>query len=302
MSDTKRVMLSATILFFLSQGTIKASEYPAPPGHYGQDKILENSTFNTGKGAPYVTIFPAEETATVKTESNTSAPTESLIKPQSEPAQTQNPVMPPFIPAQQNPVAATSGPIAVPMAEQPVYSPAPETAPSRFQETIYPHANDMSRHYELSRSLPFEQWGEQLPETKKQPQYDYPATYPMMEPAYREPMNQTFQGSPDLAKEMFNPQANRGTGYKLPKRNKQSFFNPGNFPVDRMDQFWGGRNSGFMPPVNNQLKTFDQFPVPQNLYGPSAMNQPGQTGNRQYFRQIPKEEIIYPPHYPGNRQ
>lgn len=305
MPDIKRITLSISSLFLLTPNIILASEYPAPPGHYGQDKILQNSTFNTGKGAPYVSILPVEESLTDetgKTGKNISTPTEPPTEPPTagpptelsagpEPKspQTANPVMPP--PARTPMTAPAAEPIALPMAEQPVYAPAPETAPSRFQQQqIYPDADDLSHHYKMSRQLPFEQWGEQLPETQ-QPQHSSPAG-----------MEQTFRGSPDLANKMFNPQATRVPAYEPPGRENKNFFNPGSFPVDMMDQFWGGRNSGFMPPVNNQLKTFNQFPVPQNIYGPSTLNLPARGGNRQYFRQIPKEEIIYPPHYPGHRQ
>ena len=52
MPDPMRIILSVSTLLFLSPQIAPASEYPAPPGHYGQDKILENSTFNSGKGSP----------------------------------------------------------------------------------------------------------------------------------------------------------------------------------------------------------------------------------------------------------
>ena len=301
MPGLKHVTLSVSTLLFLSQNIALASEYPAPPGHYGQDKILQNSTLNTGKGSPYISILPADQTRPDKkpetiqeeiTDKNIPALPKPVTKQQVMPAQASNPVMQSTVSSLQLPPAAKPEPIALPVTAQPVYSPAPETAPSRFREQIYPDAKDLSHHYKLSRELPFGQWGEQLPETQ-QPHYDYPpaqrGTPSRFEAA---PMNRTFQGSPDLANKMFNPQ----------RRKNNSFINPGSIPVDMMDQYWGGnRSTDFMPPFNNQLKTFDQFPVPQNLYGPSSINQPVQGGNRQYFRQIPKEEIIYPPHYPGNR-
>jgi len=310
MPDPKHFIVSVSTLFLLSLNTILASEYPAPPGHYGQDKILQNSTFNTGKGAPYLNILPADETGDDKTANNANIPTEHAMKPERKAAQPTGRVIPSLTAAPMPAAATAPEPVALPMTAQPVYSPAPETAPSRFQEQTYPDADDLSLHYKISRQLPFDQWGEQLPETHQQPDYDYPPVQPSAISGYPAAAHEGFRGSPDLANQMFNPQANhqanRGQTYKSPKRNSKNFFNPGSFPVDMpvdmMDQFWGGRNSGFMPPANNRLKTFDQFPVPQNIYGPSTMNPPVQTGNRQYFRQIPKEEIIYPPHYPGNRQ
>lgn len=308
MPDLKRVILSVSTLLFLSQNTTLASEYPAPPGHYGQDRILQNSTFNTGKGSPYISIVPAGESRPDKKQETFQANTDnSAIKPGGNPAQTVNYAIQPAVSAQQTPPAADPEPIPVPIAAQPVYSAAPQTAPSRFQEQIYPDADDLSHHYKQSRKLPFGQWGDELPETQPKtlqaPRYGYPGSQQLNTGGYQAaPMEPSFQGSPDLANEMFNPQANQARAHRMPRRNNNSFFNPGSSPVDMMDQFWGGnRNSGFMPPINNQLKTFDQFPVPQNLYGPSPMIQSVHSGNRQYFRQIPKEEIIYPPHYPGNR-
>ena len=37
------------------------SDYPAPPGAYGQEEILKNSRLNFGKGAPYVMINKAKD-------------------------------------------------------------------------------------------------------------------------------------------------------------------------------------------------------------------------------------------------
>jgi len=313
MPDTKHLIISLSTLIFASQNIALAKEYPAPPGHYGQDKILQNSTFNTGKGSPYISILPAGEThadtnqetlqhQADKTDNQPSSAAEPVIKPETKTLQTPSYVLQPLTAEQQTPAAVNPQPTALPIADQPVYSPAPETAPSRFQEQIYPDADDLSHHYKLSRQLPFDQWGEQLPEKQQQLQHDYPAaqnTYNSGYPAGS--VERAFHGSPELANEMFNPQAKQAPAYNRARRNNNNFINPGNLPIDMMDQFYGGRNSGLMPPMNSQLKTFDQFPVPQNLYGPSPMNQSLQSGNRQYFRQIPKEEIIYPPHYPGNR-
>ncbi|NNJ92864.1 MAG: hypothetical protein HKP55_14405 [Gammaproteobacteria bacterium] len=311
MPDIKRVILSVSTLLFLSQNNALASEYPAPPGHYGQDKILENSTFNTGKGSPYISIIPAgkihpdnkqETFQKDKTDKKISTAAEPLNKTETKPVQTPNHVLQPLTRAQQTLPAVNPEAMALPIADQAVYSPAPETAPSRFQDQVYPDANDLSHHYKLSRQLPFGQWGEELPETQKQPQYDYPAAQPANRSAYPAAAeNRTFRGSPELANKMFNSQENQAPAYNQPTRNNSNTFNSGSFPVDMMDQFWGGRNSAFMPPINSQLKTFDQFPVPQNLYGPSPINQSAQSGNRQFFRQIPKEEIIYPPHYRGRK-
>jgi hypothetical protein len=311
MPDTKHVILSLTTLLFLSQNNALASEYPAPPGHYGQDKILENSTFNTGKGSPYISIIPATEIhpdnkqetfQADKTDQKTPSASEPVINPETKPAQQPNYLLQPLTRAQQTPPVMNPEPKTLPIADQPVYSAAPETAPSRFQEQIYPNADDLSHHYKLSRQLPFGQWGEQLPETHNQPQYDFPTSQPTNQSAYPAGTDKrTFRGSPELANKMFNSLENQAPAYNQPTRNNSNPFNSGSFPVDMMDQFWGGRNSGFMPPINNQLKTFDQFPVPQNLYGPSQINRSAQSGNRQYFRQIPKEEIIYPPHYRGRK-
>ena len=345
MPDIKRSIFTLGTLLLINQNLSLASEYPAPPGHYGQDKILQNSTFNTGKGSPYINIVPADKNEpnlkqhfeqtqqvsspekkekTEKTgikEKNSAAPAQvkPQFKPQEKPAQAQNQFWQPTTPLRYSAAESKQQADILPAAadEQPVYSPAPETAPSRFQQQIYPDAEDLSLHYKKSRELSFGQWGEELPETQtpiqpqNQPQnqfqnqqamqYDYPGVAPA---------NQSFRGSPGLAAEMFNPKPYQPPVYKQPRRNNNSFMNPGDFPMaNMMDQFWAGnKGSGLMPPINNQLKTFDQFPVPQNLYGPSPLDQQsantgniGNIGNRQYFRQIPKEEIIYPPHYPGNR-
>jgi hypothetical protein len=131
------------------------------------------------------------------------------------------------------------------------------------------------------------------------PRYDYPRSQNEAYPSAQ--MNQPYQGSPDLAAQMFNQPSHPPSRNIFPSNNN-GFMSPGNFPAKMMDPMWGNNNAGgFMPPINNQLKSFDQFPVPQNFYGTSPMNQPIYSGNTQYFRQIPKEEIIYPSHYPGNR-
>jgi hypothetical protein len=324
MPYTKRPYFSLFILSLLTCNTSTANEYPAPPGHYGQDKILENSMFNTGKGSPYISILPVTNAVTEPTTNTT--PGNQPKKPQAEKItdiakMPDNKVTQPAMAAQQAEPTSKAGQTLT----QPIYSPAPETAPSRFQQAatdsrprqeIYPDAGELSHYYKQSRSLPFDQWGEEIPEPQggqsqqgksnlnmplQVQQYDYPQPRNTANTGYPPAqMNQTYQGSPDLAAQMFNtqPYPAPAPGYKLPPSGNR----PYNNPLNMMEQFWGNNStSGFMAPMNNQLKSFEQFPVPQNVYGPSQMNPPTYGGNTQYFRQIPKEEIIYPPHYPGKR-
>jgi len=287
----------ALISMALSGLTIAADKedagYPAPPGVYGQEKLLNNTHFNLGKGSPYIILENAETQV-----QDTTAQQANIIPEDSSL---------PRAPIKETPVTdqaqslSTEIPIfQTPLMETQSSSEAP--APQQEKNVFYPEAEAMRQQYLQAKSLPFDQWGHETLE------YGDPSV-----PINTSPNWQTYPDRkvdrptqpyiyPGNLTGSLNPNAAKYLPY--PTQREAGFANPGYI----MDQFFNSpANTDWTPPSNSYLAPFEQFPVPQNPYGfsssTSSMHSAGRPAgtNLQYLPKIPEEEIIYPPSYPGKR-
>lgn len=289
------------------------SSYPAPPGYYGQEEILRNAQLNMGKGAPYISIIESQP-------ESASPPDEAPAQPSARPAnQSQDNLL------IRQPLQPPASPTGIQnKAQQQPWSQTQSSATGN-----YPNADELAQQYQQAGQWGFEQWGFEQRENQptqsapgagqqggrfdltlpvQQGYYDYPrpmsntgqrAQYPDQNTGqYSNPYPAAGQvrGSPDLAR--FFEQTPAGW---------QQFTQPGNLHNNAWKAAQHGLVPPASPPVNMHLQRFDQFPVPQTLYGGAmpGYSSPAPTqsmsGNARYFKPIPREEIIYPPHYPGNR-
>ena len=321
---TRFVLLA---LFSVSVSAEPDSDYPAPPGVYGQEEILKNSKLNFGKGAPYVMINNAKDakvTATSPKSHQIPAKPEiqsadqlnhlPLIFTQPEPAQQQTIQLP------QNPETTAPQEKTVPkqqnvMPRNQQFTQAIPPAPHEYNPpgNYYPSARQLDEQFQKARNLPFDQWGQE-PAQKPAKPIDFQAAPDMSQYDYPRP-NRFYQGTgrsnfmssyPPLTSSQSKPAFMRQPYQRAPKNTY-----PGDY--DSYTDSMYGRNwmndaliqESWMDvpltaPSNMDLQHFEQFPVPQDIYGNAPIiSQP--SGSGRYFRKIPEEEIIYPPNYPGFR-
>lgn len=267
--------------------------YPAPPGVYGQEKLLDNAHFNLGKGSPYIILENTDNQL-----QDTTAQ-QADITPQDS--------SPPRAPLKETPVISQGQSLS---SEIPIYQKPPMAAPSspeppapqQEKHVFYPEPEAMRQQYLQAKSLPFDHWGHETLEygdptvpINTSPNWQ---TYPDRQ-ADRQTQHYVYPGN--LAGSL-NPNAANYLPY--PTQKEAGFANPGYI----MNQFFNSpANTDWAASSNPYLAPFEQFPVPQNPYGFSSATSSMQRAarpagtNLQYLPKIPEQEIIYPPSYPGKR-
>jgi len=287
--------------------------YPAPPGHYGAAGLFKEIPVITPDITTTVISPKATNqkvlTETIETKSELpSTEIEMKISTQEDvPAtlampkikQTKTPTKTLFPAAPTEVIEKTEPPRAkeIEKTELIFARDLPKTevpSPTQYQQT-YPNAFELQKSYQQAKKLPFSQWGDI-------PKQTYQSNNPNDYGSNSVPINRTQNRSyPPVMNPPSNympypnmpyPNIPRSLNY-IPGDINSMGFNPGN----TMNQL--RPNSGnFMPPANPYLKQFNQFPVPQNVYGTTPKNI---QNDPRYMKRIPAEEIIYPPSYPGRR-
>lgn len=293
-----RALPSPSILLILPLLSLQAMAeeqdndgYPAPPGVYGQAEILKNAQLNMGSGSPYVVIENNQD----KVEPQTQQPAQN--KPASVSQQYSFKQQAP-----QPPVKHDSEIISQP-ADQYIYQRPAETVNN------YPDAKVIQKQYQEAKQYPFEQWGDMPVQSSGNygPDYGSEAVPIDTNPWKNNSRQYTYPAYNNLNN--INPDPGFSSNRMIMPFNNErrsQFYNPGNM----MDQFMGNwGSSALMPPSSSYLQPIEQFPVPNmpppgNMYGVPGSNQalmpPG--SNVQFRPQIPEEDIIYPPSYPGKRR
>ena len=316
--------------------TGRQNDHPVLPGKYGQKEVLQKSKLNLGKGAPYVMISePQQQTNNqpnqqLNNQSNTQG-FKPLTQPgysplifakpmpiQSPPMQKGPETMRENRPADISENISANIPSSMPSnmratsnfmfnsEQQPEDLPPP---PNEYiaPEHEYPDARQLDEQFQNAKNLPFDQWGQQPAQAPADPinfqaapdpsAYDYPRP------------NRYYQGNQFFQK---NGQSNFMSSYPAlnptyaqrpyakqaydPYLNEAHLNDP--WPNNLSDNLSG---RPFTPPANMDLQHFDQFPVPQDLYGNAPISPQTSSGKGDFFKKIPEEEIIYPPNYPGVR-
>ncbi len=280
------------------QNSFAEEGYPAPPGHYSAPGLFKEIPAETDKEAtPAVASKETDQpvlTETIETE----PPATQDIAPETIATAITKQLQPVAAAAPITPKASIKAEPVQPIATKTVSTPK-AIAPAQSQQT-YPNAFALQQSYQQAKSLPFSQWGD-MPEQGYQSNNsnDYGSSSVPINAtrnrSYPTVMNQpsNYMPYPNM------PYPNipyskmpRSLNYIPGDRNSMGF-NPGN----TMNQY-GPSFGNLMPPTSTYLKQFNQYPVPQTIYGLAA---PTIQRDRRYMQRIPAEEIIYPPSYPGRR-
>ena len=294
---------------------VLAESYPAPPGVYGNEalfKELEQQTQQVEQPQPETQAIiankPASDVPLIFIQPVEAEPAVAAVakaKPKQPPAIDTIPAQPSRLPGEN--------------MKMNDYQP-----PSQPTTAAYiPDASQLNQKMQEAAELEFGQWGQAL--------QNYPA----------QQQNQAYYYGPELFNQttsMVNDQL-FDNPYPVQQRQQPDYqnlppsnfsFNSQSYPVptdyNHYPETPSFQDYGIQMPSANQAPSdygtaynfgnndfqqgYNQSPPDITHYTrPSGNNYnnyeqqrpSGQFGNQQYFRKIPEDDIIYPPHYPGNR-